>query len=122
LAVDDLVPCHIAGRWWLRLVNYRTQEVIGNWGLAPVKKIALGDADHVVPQRGPLALLVPDIGALKCGNLKVATTLEKISRASRMSIHCMHLSTTTSSVTRYRSTKHESDKSCIAVIWVAGFD
>lgn len=94
--------------------------MILNWRLAAIQKIALGDPDDVVPQRSPLVFFVPDIGALERGNLKMTATLKEISRTSRMSIHCMHLPTTTFSVTRYRSTKHESDKSCAEVFRVAG--
>lgn len=38
LAVDDLVSCHIAVRWCLRLVNDRTEEVIRNGGFPPSRR------------------------------------------------------------------------------------
>jgi hypothetical protein len=67
--------CDVTGERYLRLVDDGPEEVmvldagvrIGLLG----GYVSLGNPEDVIPERGPLIFLVPDVRTLKRGNLEV---------------------------------------------------
>ena len=69
----------------MSLQDDRTQEVRG-LGVR-VLQPDLGQAPHVLPQRQPLLVLVPDVGALEQRDDKVLREVEDLHRRAYVRVH-----------------------------------